>query len=391
MFGWTAQFTPLNSKMVNDSSSIKSNLAGPKILGAGLIALDIVLDSNKNLITYGLGGSAGNVLSILAGLGWSSSPIGKLGCDVAAEIILEEFKKLKANVELIVQEHGDPTPVIYQHQLDEGPKTHKFSFACPFCGVKRSWNAPKIDLPPPEVLDAIQPNVVYLDRATSIGIEVAEYYKDRNVLIFFEPSAVGDDPDLFRRVLAVADIVKYADDRLVDLEEYDLSHIFVEICTKGADGLKFRAPSLGNDWIELDSYNSPKVVDTSGAGDWCTSGLLYYLFNKDPKCTISRITYNRLNEALRFGQALSALNCMVIGARGLANQLNEKKIRSLAESLLKAKSDSLNLSERNAIADGILREGWAKLVSRQLTPKPVKSLLKSSFNQRVCCHTELSL
>lgn len=377
--------------MANVSSSIKSSLAGPKILGTGLIALDIVLDSNKSLITYGLGGSAGNVLSILAGLGWSSSPVGKLGCDVAAEIILEEFKKVNANLELIVQEHGDPTPVIYQHQLDDGAKTHKFSFACPVCGVKRSWNAPKIELPPSAVLDAIQPNVVYLDRATSIGIEIAEYYKDRNVLIFFEPSTVGNDPELFRRALAVADIVKYADDRLVDLEAFDLSHIFVEICTKGSDGLRFRAPSLGNDWIELDSYNSPKVVDTSGAGDWCTSGLLYYLFDKDPKCSISRITYNRLNEALRFGQALSALNCMVIGARGLAKQLNKKKIYSLAEGLLKAKSDSLDLSERNAIADSILREGWAKLINHQLTPKPAKILLKSGFSQRVCCHTELSL
>jgi len=376
--------------MANDSST-KLNSNQPKILGTGLIALDIVLDSNKRLITYGLGGSAGNVLSILAGLGWASSPVGKLGCDVAAEIIIEEFKRVKANVELIVQEHGDLTPVIYQHQLNEGAKTHKFSFACPVCGIKRSWRAPKIDLPSSEILDAIQPNVIYLDRATSIGIEIAEYYKDRNVLIFFEPSTVGDDPDLFRRALAVADMVKYADDRLADLEAFDLSHIFVEICTKGADGLKFRAPSLGNDWVELDSYNSPKVVDTSGAGDWCTSGLLYYLFDKDPKCTISRITYNRLNAALRFGQALSALNCMVIGARGLAKQLNKKKISSLAESLLKAKSDRLELAEQDAIAGSILWEGWAKLINHQLVPRSLKPSQRSSFSQRVCCHTELSV
>lgn len=387
MFGWMAQFIHSYSMKLDQDIS-NSNASGPKILGTGLIALDIVLDSKQSLLTYGLGGSAGNVLSILAGLGWTSSPVGKLGCDVAAEIILDEFKSLNANVELIVQEHGEPTPVIYQHQLDEGNnKTHKFSFACPVCGIKRSWNSPSIDLPSPKVLDAIQPNVVYLDRATVIGIEIAEYYKNQNVLIFFEPSTVGDNPELFKRALAVADVVKYADDRLGDLEAFDLSHIFVEICTKGADGLKFRAPSLGNDWMELDSFNSPKVIDTSGAGDWCTSGMLYYLFDKDPNCTIAKITYNRLNEALRFGQALSALNCMVIGARGLAKKLHKNKISSLAEKLQKVKAEAISLPEKNAKADRILREGWSKLITRQLSP--AKSITRSDFSHRLCCHTEL--
>lgn len=387
MFGWMAQFTHSHFMKI-DQNIINSNLKGPKILGTGLIALDIVLDNRQSLLSYGLGGSAGNVLSILAGLGWSSSPIGKLGCDEAAEIILEEFRSLNANLGLIVQEHGNSTPVIYQHQLDEGSnKTHKFSFECPVCGVKRSWNAPNIDLPSSEVLDSIQPNVVYLDRATLIGIEVAEYYKNRNALIFFEPSTVGDNPELFKRALAVADIVKYADDRLGDLELFDLSHIFVEICTKGAEGLKFRAPSLGNDWMELDSFNSPKVIDTSGAGDWCTSGMLYYLFDKDPNCTISRITYNRLNEALRFGQALSALNCMVVGARGLAKKLHKNKISSLAGKLLKVKTEAISNSEKKAKADSILREGWSKLVTRQLNP--VKSETRSYFSHRLCCHTKL--
>ena len=144
--------------------------------------------------------------------------------------------------------------MIYQHQLrSENGKTHKFSFACPVCGVKRPWHAPNIDLPGPTTLDAVQPNVIYMDRATTLGIEIAEYYKNRNVMVFFEPSAVGEDPDLFRRALTVADVVKYADDRLEDLEGFDRSHVFVEICTKGSTGLRYRAPSLGADWVELDA------------------------------------------------------------------------------------------------------------------------------------------
>ena len=360
----------------------------PKILGTGLIALDIVLDSDQNLLGYGLGGSAGNVLSILGTLGWLSSPVGKLGCDVAADIILKEFKSLNANLDLVVQEHSDSTPVIYQHQLNVGGgKTHMFSFSCPVCGVKRSWKSPNIELPPKQVLDAINPDVVYLDRATSIGIEIAEYYKNQNAMIFFEPSTVGNDPELFKRVLAVADIVKYADDRLEDLEAYDRSHIFIEICTMGSEGLRFRAPSLGADWVHLDAFRAPHVIDTSGAGDWCTSGMLYYLFKQEPNCSVDKITYNNLNEALRFGQALSALNCMAMGARGLSKALPVNKISQLAEVLKKTKLLKANaIGDDNPLIQSILREGWSNLISSRFSPK-LSNI--SSRDSRVCCHTEL--
>ncbi|HUW28854.1 MAG TPA: hypothetical protein VMV97_09600 [Sulfuriferula sp.] len=365
---------------------IKAPQSPPKIMGTGLIALDIILDADRNLLSYGLGGSVGNVLSILASLGWSSSPVGKLGCDVAAEIILDEFRSLKANLELIVQEHSAPTPVIYQHQLDNpGGRTHKFSFACPVCGEKRPWHSPAIQLPPKEVLDAIRPNVVYMDRVTPIGIQIAEYYKSQNVLIFFEPSAVGNDPKLFKQALAVADVVKYADDRLDDLEAFDRSHIFVEICTMGSDGLRFRAPSLGNDWVRLDAFSAPAIIDTSGAGDWCTSGMLHYLFDRDLNFSIGNVTYNRLNEALRFGQALSALNCMAMGARGLAKSLPRSKINNLASELQRTKIDS-GLFEAETEATSILHEGWSSLITNRLTPKGVPNLRR---NHGLCCHTAL--
>lgn len=129
------------------------------------------------------------------------------------------------------------------------------------------------------------------------------------------------------------------------------------------------------------------MIDTSGAGDWCTSGMLYYLFDKDPNCSVVNITYNRLFEALRFGQALSALNCMAIGARGLAKALPRSKINKLAEVLQKSKLyDSYTLSTDDRSADSILREGWSNLISSRLNPKPLSNL--GSYN-RICCHTEL--
>jgi fructokinase len=357
---------------------------GPRILGTGLIALDIVLDHERNLLAYGLGGSAGNVLSILASLGWSSTPIGKIGCDIAADIILDEFKSLGAELCLFDRACNLQTPVIYQHQLNDASKTHKFSFACPMCGVKRLWEDPAISLPSNSMLDAIRPTVLYMDRATPIGIQIAEYYRNQKVLIVFEPSALGDDAVLFEKAIAVADIVKYADDRLEDLEAFDRADVSVEICTMGRDGLKFRAPSLGTEWVTLDAFRAPEVVDTSGAGDWCTSGMLYHLFNKNPEFSINAVTYNQLNDALRFGQALSALNCMALGARGLAKALPRNIINKLALKISKAKFNEDNVKFDAA---NNLREGWSRLISARLAPNPAVRL--SSSENRVCCHTSL--
>ena len=221
-----------------------------------------------------------------------------------------------------------------------------------------------------------------MDRATPSGIRIAEYYKNQNILIVFEPSAVEDDNDLFEKAIAVADIVKYADDRLEDLEAFDRAHVSVEICTMGRDGLKFRAPSLGTEWVILDAFRAPEVVDTSGAGDWCTSGMLYHLFAKNSDFSINAVTYNQLSDALRFGQALSALNCMALGARGLAKALPKNVINKLALKISKVES---NVHNGKLEAESNLREGWSRLISTRLA-NPAASL---SSNNRVCCHTSL--
>ncbi|MCF8062877.1 MAG: hypothetical protein K9M82_10200, partial [Deltaproteobacteria bacterium] len=51
-----------------------------------------------------------------------------------------------------------------------------------------------------------------------------------------------------------------------------------------------------------------------GAGDWCTAGLIHMLANS--KASLDRMSETKIGEALRYGQALSALNCGFEGARG---------------------------------------------------------------------------
>lgn len=298
-----------------------------RIVGTGLFALDMILSPAGKLVSSGLGGSAGNVLAILAGLGWSSVPIARLGDDGPAQRLIDEFEYLHADTRYLHKSVASTTPIIYQQQLeDSDDKTHSFSFSCPVCGQKHS---PKLsfscDYEANSVFHDTDANILYLDRPTKFGVELAEQYCKTNTLIVFEPSSMGDDHELFCRALRCAHVVKYADDRLTDLENLPTQDVAVEICTMGSNGLKYRAPSLVEGWVHLSAFKAPWVVDTAGAGDWCTAGLLYHLYDENKDFDIRCLTYNALSRALRFGQALSALNCMTLGARGLVKTFSTKK------------------------------------------------------------------
>jgi sugar/nucleoside kinase (ribokinase family) len=316
----------------------------PKIVGTGLFALDMVLDHEGKVLSHGVGGSAGNVLSILAGFGWEVVPIAELGADLAGEFIFQEFSALNADLSYLHKSSGYQTPVVYQHQLGKNsPKTHEFSFACPRCGEKRPLRTSSTLQDGRVDIEHLGADVLYLDRATKLGVQLAEYYHDRDVLIVFEPSAIGPEPELFQRALNAAHVIKYADERLADLQSFEITNVSVEICTMGAAGLRYRAPSLGHEWVILDAFQVPELVDTSGAGDWCTAGMIYHLFNEAPAFDIRMISYNRLYRASRFGQALSALNCMTLGARGLTAALSSKNIIHRANHL---KNSRLNCELR---------------------------------------------
>ena len=68
--------------------------------GTGLVALDIILNGNPNAIPKLMtGGSCGNVLTILAFLGWRSFPIARLSNKYSSEILIRDLTDLNVNVE----------------------------------------------------------------------------------------------------------------------------------------------------------------------------------------------------------------------------------------------------------------------------------------------------
>lgn len=297
------------------------------IVGTGLFALDVIVRSDGRRGQSALGGSAGNVLSILGSLGWRITPVGILGEDSAAERLAHEFSALGADLSFMHRSQSCVTPVIYQHQLDayQG-QTHRFSFSCPVCGESRRPTSSNFGIPENTTRTLPATDVFFLDRATPSALAMARQFASQNGIVVFEPSSVGDDKDLFNAILQCTDVVKYAEDRISDLNSFDTDHIVVEIKTAGARGLSFKA---NNEWRDLGAFKVDAVQDTCGAGDWCTAGLLYKLLGGGVE-DIRAATIDEFERALTFGQFLSAMNCMTQGARGLLSLISTQQIENAA-------------------------------------------------------------
>ena len=127
----------------------------------------------------------------------------------------------------------------------------------------------------------------------------------------FEPSSKGPDK-LMEEALALAHVVKYADDRLASVQgamEYG-SAALVEVQTLGDRGLNYRH-RLGrgtSKWMYLKAVPAPRVADTCGSGDWCTAGLIAKAAVGGQK-GLRRAGGRGVRAALRYGQALAAWNC----------------------------------------------------------------------------------
>ena len=352
-----------------------------RIVGAGLFALDVIVRTDGTKVPPKLGGSAGNVLSILGALGWTATPVGLVGDDDAGKVLRSDFESVEADLRFIHPSDRCDTPVIYQHQVSPGHGlTHRFSFACPHCGEHRrpSWEDEAVFS---NVADQL-PNssVFFLDRPTPLGVALAEHYAATGTVVVFEPSSMGDDIGLFSRAVRASTIVKYSDDRLKSLDDFDLDSVQIEIQTRGSNGLRFRKPSLSDDWVHLGAYAIPYVHDTSGAEDWCTAGMLYELFSGAKHRTHSP-NHDQVLEALAFGQALSTLNCMTEGARGLLSHLPMHQVRIWARELSQARIDALHRAQVDRSAP--VRDPRLETFACEL--QKVEGTASSSFDNLNCC------
>lgn len=286
-------------------------------VGIGLVALDVLLNGNpKTPARFYAGGSCGNVMAILSFLGWNTFPIARLKNDKAADILIQDFQKFGVNPALISVKSDGSTPIIIHRVLKDkaGKPKHRFEFRDPDSGKYLPSYKPVLSSNVDEILDK-KPGakVFFFDRVNRSSIDIAKKSKAEGSMIFFEPSSIKMDNQT-KECLSLADIVKFSRDRVVDYDLlFPICDRFLEIRTLGENGLEYRTKGQ-SDWRHIPAYKIDCVVDAAGSGDWCTSGIIYKLFEDK---TPNKFTTSNIENALKFGQVLGAINCGFLGARGI--------------------------------------------------------------------------
>ncbi|KUO77850.1 MAG: hypothetical protein APF81_05915 [Desulfosporosinus sp. BRH_c37] len=291
-----------------------------RLLGAGLVCLDIINMDGK--VQYYNGGSCGNVASGLSFLGWKNAVLTGRYKDEAAKILNCNFERL--GVQKIEVKHGNSvTPRIIEEFSNGQQKAHHFSMVCPQCG-RELPRLSSFDDKSVCSLELSDFNVFYSDRTSKGIVLLRNLYKDKGAWTVYEPNSSRNVKSLLTNAID-SHIVKFSADKvsmtLADMIRNQSTNgaTVLIVRTMGKEGLAYSYRKRDNTmslWKHLDVQPVPHFVDSCGAGDWCTTGILYSLVNKHPSFT-KYLTNQDVVASLQYGQALSAISCCFLGAQGL--------------------------------------------------------------------------
>lgn len=328
------KLTPYKStfKLIDSASST--------CVGAGLLALDVILNGSPSTpAKLCAGGTCGNVLSILSFMNWNSKPIARLKDNPAAVELVKDLSKFNVNTSLISTQTDGSTPVIIHRILKDkfGKPKHKFEFKIPNTSDWLPQYKSVLKLSVNKIIENQQTaNVFFFDRATPSTLDLAKYYKEKGALIVFEPSSLKPDK-CFNELLKISNIIKFSNERIGGYGEvFPTPNSDLEIMTMGDKGLKYRLKSdKKNSWkIVAPFHLSNDLVDSAGAGDWCTAGIINQLGYNGVRSFVES-SEKDIQAALQLGQALGVLNCSFNGARGMMYSLKIEELMVLVNKLFK--------------------------------------------------------
>lgn len=285
----------------------------PSVLGLGLLALDVLITSgSRSAASTRAGGTCGNVVAILATLGWRASIAASLDCSLAARRVLDDLEEAGVLTDLI--DHEGSTPVVVEHlELDVHRPRHWFSFECPSCGAAFSRDVRSAALSSELIHTARRSDVVFVDRLSADIVGVLSTARCAGSTIVYEPSDARDTLWL-DDALDHVDVLKYSADRRPFADELEgFGGLVVE--TLAADGLRWRWINRGVlSWEQLPAPRDPDpILDTCGAGDWLTAGMLVYAQHRGG---LAELDAEHAQAMLRHAQRLAAWSCSFVGARG---------------------------------------------------------------------------
>ena len=292
---------------------------GLTCLGAGTFPLDNLLmkqaDGSVETIYQHVGGTAGNVISILAWMGWHTLPAARLDDSEVGLQLKADLESYGCDTRYLTNTPDGGTTIldiIHKTGRDGKPKTAYMAHS-PRGGRfvnHRFWTLKQAQA----LFDSLDelPDVFFFDRCAPGNILLAELLHECGVLVYYEPNEPVDRN--FLRAVAASDIVKFSNERHPDVSFTDgfTDKLFIQ--TMNQEGLRYRLRE--GEWKQLAPVWNPNAIDGEGAGDWTSSAFINALCKHDLP-TISDMEESVLVECLMEAQQVASESVSYIGAKGL--------------------------------------------------------------------------
>ena len=292
---------------------------GLTCLGVGTFPLDNLMirhtDGNVEVIYQHVGGTAGNVMSILAWMGWHTLPAARLDDSEAGFQIKSDLESYGCDTSLLTNTSDGGTTILditHKTGCDGKPKV-TFIAHSPRGGRfvnHRFWTLKQAQA----LFESLEqmPDVFFFDRCAPGNILLAQLFREQGVLVYYEPNEPVDRN--FLKAVEASDIVKFSNERHPDVaftDNYD-DKLFIQ--TMNQEGLRYRL--RGREWQPLEPVQNPHAVDGEGAGDWMTSSFIHAL-GKQGLPRIPSIQTVVLESCLMEAQRVASESVSYIGAKGL--------------------------------------------------------------------------
>ena len=258
------------------------------------------------------GGAPFNVACALKKFGASVKFVGNVGDDLIGKFLIKYAKDFGMDTTYIHKDSERNTTLAFVELNEEGDRDFCFYRKNTADYVMPAVNDELIKLADIVCVGSLMlshPRGVdfaldVIERAHAFGKTVAFDVNYRTDIYKDKESAV----QTYKRILAVADIVKFSEDEVETFTEEYVNTLTdkLVLITLGKDGSEWRYKGKKNRVSTI----TVKPVDTTGAGDAFFAGALSVL----DKNVGSPLTEQTLNQALKFGNIAGALNTTGRGA-----------------------------------------------------------------------------
>lgn len=289
----------------------------PRLVGTGLLALDLIVQHGPGgqRLTASGGGTCGNVLAILARMGWEATWLGAMAPSAPGRMLLEEMKR--GGVQTYTSHDAAPAPIFAHHirTCTDGHVRHWFSGACPVCARRLPrYTRPSDTWLRSQAKRVRTADVFFVDRLSAGTLDLAQVAREHGALVIYEPSSASDAPWM-DDMIAIADVVKFSNDRANALQGRippNERALWVE--TRGREGLCWSLGHVGAYQAVIPAARNPQAIDACGAGDWFTSALLFGLARTQKRPV--DLSFGELAALMRQASGVAAWSCGFLGARG---------------------------------------------------------------------------